>query len=53
MTARIVGIGTSLPDETVTNHDLAERMDTSDAWIRERSGISERRVGGITSVMGA
>jgi len=53
MTARIIGIGTSLPDETVTNHDLAERMDTSDAWIRERSGIGERRVGGITSVMGA
>ncbi|MEM9201116.1 MAG: beta-ketoacyl-ACP synthase III [Actinomycetota bacterium] len=51
MTVRIVGIGTSLPEKVVTNHDLAEYLDTSDAWIRERSGIGERRVGGTTSTM--
>ncbi len=51
MTIRVAGIGTALPDKIVTNHDLAEHMDTSDAWIRERSGIGERRVGGLTSTM--
>ena len=51
MTARITGIGTCLPEKVVTNHDLEQHMDTSDAWIRERSGIGERRVGGITSEM--
>ena len=51
MTVRVAGIGTALPDKIVTNHDLAEQMDTSDAWIRERSGIGERRVGGLTSTM--
>jgi len=52
MTIRIAGIGTSLPPTIVTNHDLEQRMDTSDAWIRERSGIGERRVSGVTSEMG-
>ena len=42
------GIGTALPEKVVTNDDLAQHMDTSDAWIRERSGIGERRVGGST-----
>ena len=51
MTVRIAGIGTSLPEKIVTNHDLAQNMDTSDEWIRERSGIGERRVGGLTSAM--
>lgn len=51
MTIRIAGIGTALPDKVVTNHDLAQHMDTSDEWIRERSGIAERRVGGTTSTM--
>jgi 3-oxoacyl-[acyl-carrier-protein] synthase-3 len=39
----IVGTGRSLPDRVVTNDDLAERMDTSDEWIRTRTGIQERR----------
>ena len=39
MTIRIAGIGTSLPPTIVTNHDLEQRMDTSDAWIRELSLI--------------
>ncbi len=41
--ARIVGTGGYVPERVVTNHDLAERMDTSDEWIRQRSGIEERR----------
>jgi len=47
--AVITGWGTALPDKTVTNHDLALRMDTSHEWIVERTGIHERRVGGTTS----
>jgi len=38
-----IGLGSSLPPETVTNHDLAERLDTSDEWIRTRTGIAARR----------
>lgn len=45
----IVGWGTAVPDKVVTNDDLAAVLDTSDAWIRERTGIHERRVGGTTS----
>jgi 3-oxoacyl-[acyl-carrier-protein] synthase-3 len=41
--ARIVGTGHHVPDRVVTNHDLEQLMDTSDEWIQERSGISERR----------
>ncbi|WP_315902940.1 beta-ketoacyl-ACP synthase III [Streptomyces salinarius] len=37
------GIGTSLPDHVVTNDDLAAHLDTSDEWIRTRTGIRERR----------
>jgi len=47
--ARIVGWGTALPDKTVTNADLELTLDTSDEWIRERTGIHERRIGGTTS----
>lgn len=42
--ARIVSTGRYLPDNVVTNDDLAKRMDTSDEWIRTRTGISERRI---------
>ena len=48
-TARIAGWGTALPEKVVTNNDLAAVLDTSDEWIRERSGIRERRIGGTTS----
>lgn len=41
--AKIVGIGSYVPDRVVTNFDLEKLMDTSDAWIRERTGIQERR----------
>jgi 3-oxoacyl-[acyl-carrier-protein] synthase-3 len=47
--AAIVGWGASLPDKKVTNADLEASLDTSDEWIRERTGISERRIGGTTA----
>lgn len=50
--SRIIGYGTALPDRVVTNHDLAQTLDTSDAWITERTGIKERRVGGTTRGLG-
>jgi 3-oxoacyl-[acyl-carrier-protein] synthase III len=40
--SRIVGTGSYLPSQIVTNFDLEKRMDTSDAWIRERTGIERR-----------
>ncbi|MCY4069141.1 MAG: ketoacyl-ACP synthase III [Acidimicrobiaceae bacterium] len=52
MGARMIGIGTALPEKVLTNHDLAEMMDTSDEWIRERTGIRERRIGLPTSALG-
>ena len=51
MTIRIAGIGTNLPERIVTNDELSQTMDTSDDWIRERAGIRERHVGGVTSHM--
>jgi 3-oxoacyl-[acyl-carrier-protein] synthase-3 len=47
--ARITGWGAALPDKVVTNAELEATLDTSDAWIVERTGIRERRVGGTTS----
>lgn len=41
--ARILGLGTYLPENRVTNADLTQMMDTSHEWIVERSGIEERR----------
>ena len=46
--SRIIGYGTALPERVITNHDLAETLDTSDTWITERTGIKERRIGGST-----
>jgi 3-oxoacyl-[acyl-carrier-protein] synthase III len=43
--------GISVPDKVVTNVDLSATLDTSDEWITERTGIRERRVGGVTSTM--
>jgi 3-oxoacyl-[acyl-carrier-protein] synthase-3 len=43
-TAGIVGIGGYLPEIVVTNHMLAERLDTSHEWILSRTGIQERRI---------
>ncbi len=40
---KIAGIGMYVPENVVSNNDLAQVMDTSDEWIRERTGIEERR----------
>ena len=42
--SRIVGTGSYLPPRIVKNEEFSRRLDTSDAWIRERTGISERRI---------
>jgi 3-oxoacyl-[acyl-carrier-protein] synthase-3 len=42
--SRITGTGSYLPDTVVTNFDLEKRMDTSDVWIRERTGIERRHI---------
>jgi len=44
--AGILGIGASLPERVLTNFDLEKMVDTSDEWIRTRTGIRERRVAG-------
>jgi 3-oxoacyl-[acyl-carrier-protein] synthase-3 len=49
MGARIISWGAALPDKTMTNTDLEARIDTTDEWIRERTGIRERRIGGSTT----
>jgi 3-oxoacyl-[acyl-carrier-protein] synthase-3 len=49
MGSAITGLGAALPDKVVTNADLAARLDTSDEWIVERTGIRQRHVGGTTS----
>ena len=51
----VSGVGASLPKEIVTNKDLSMRMDTSEEWIEERTGIKERRIaseGETTSSLG-
>ncbi len=47
--AVISGWGICVPDKIVTNEDLSARLDTSDAWITERTGIRQRHIGGTTS----
>ena len=42
--SQVAGCGAYLPERIVTNHELAGRLDTSDEWIRQRTGIGERRV---------
>lgn len=52
----IRGVGASLPKRIVSNNDLAKIVDTSDAWIRERSGIVNRHIADeteLTSTLGA
>ena len=52
----ITGVGADLPERIVTNAELSETVDTSDAWIRERTGIHERRQvaeGEVTSDLAA
>ena len=42
--SQVAGCGGYLPERIVTNSELAGRLDTSDEWIRQRTGIAERRV---------
>ncbi len=52
----VAGCGGYLPEHILTNDALAERLDTSDAWIRQRTGIGERRIaakGELTSDLAA
>ena len=39
----ITGLGYYVPENIVTNNDLTQYMDTSDSWIRDRTGIQQRR----------
>ncbi|NTW12905.1 MAG: 3-oxoacyl-ACP synthase, partial [Anaerolineales bacterium] len=53
--AHITGWGMSVPDTVLTNDDLSKIVDTNDQWIRERTGIRERRIakeGQTTSSLG-
>lgn len=54
--ARALGCGHYLPDRVVTNEELSRRLDTSDDWIRERTGIRQRHIaadGQLTSDLAA
>lgn len=42
--ARIIGSGSYLPERVLTNATLAQQLDTTDEWIRSRTGITERRI---------
>ena len=47
----IDGLGTAVPATVITNDDLSRTLDTSDEWIRERTGIRERRVASNESLV--
>ena len=47
--AKFIGWGTALPEKVVTNEELSKTMDTTDEWIRERTGIERRHIGGTTA----
>lgn len=42
----IIGTGSYLPEKVLTNDDLSKLVDTNDAWIRERTGITQRQIAG-------
>ena len=46
--AHITGWGMAVPERIMTNDDLAQIVDTNDEWIRDRTGIRERRVASAT-----
>lgn len=53
--SNILGVGSYLPEKILTNHDLEKIVDTSDEWIRSRSGIAQRHIAAAdetTSTMG-
>ena len=51
MGAAITGWGSALPDKVLTNGDFEARLDTTDQWITERTGIRERHIGGTTRTL--
>src|ERR1700739_2504034 len=56
ITAGVLGIGSYFPEDVITNAELEARVETSDAWIMERTGVRERRrmaSGETASTMGA
>lgn len=44
MTGKIIGTGSCVPERVVSNQELSEQVDTSDEWIRERTGIRNRHI---------
>ena len=44
MNAGIIGLGRYIPEKVLTNRDLEKMVETSDEWIRTRTGIEERRI---------
>ncbi len=46
---RMSGVGSALPEKVLTNVDLQAWMDTTDEWIRERTGIGQRHIGSTTT----
>ncbi len=46
--ARIISTGSYVPESVITNHDLEQIVETSDEWIMERTGISERRIADVS-----
>ena len=42
--SKITGVGSYLPEKILTNNDLEESLDTTDAWITSRTGIKERHI---------
>ena len=48
MRACVHGWGTAIPERLLTNADLEQRVDTTDAWIVERTGIRERHIAAPT-----
>jgi len=52
MGVRFMGWGVAVPERIVTNDELSQTLDTNDEWIRERTGIHERRIGGTARSLG-
>ena len=53
--SQVVGVGSYLPEQVLTNEDLAKKVDTSDEWIVKRTGIKQRHIaaeGELTSDLG-
>src|SRR5262245_4632947 len=47
----ITGLGCHVPERVLTNDEIATRVETSDEWIRDRTGIRERRIAADTEAL--